>query len=292
VTVAADGITLPDGRRLSWYEFGDQDGSPVIYTAGTPVSGRGAVLYDETARAAGLRWIAPDKPGYGGSDYQPERTLLSWAGDLTVLADHLGLKRFALVGESGGGPYTLAAAHELGNRVSAAVLIASSGLRDQDEAAEAKRKRRLLLWITRRPPVLTAAHMTVLRWQMLTPAWREFSLRRDLARTPPARRAARRIEYEVVTDALRPGIRGTVQDLGLLVPPWGFDLGDVTVPVHLWHGARDTTVPVGHSRRLAQLLPDATLHLNDTSEHDVGVDRAAEIMDLLASYANGLLWAA
>jgi pimeloyl-ACP methyl ester carboxylesterase len=283
--VAADVLTLPDGRRLSWHEFGAEDGSPVIYTAGTPVSGRGAVVYDEAARAAGLRWIAPDKPGYGGSDYQPERTLLSWADDLSVLVGHLGLQRFALVGESGGGPYTLAAARELGSRVNVAVLIASSGLQDQDELAEAKLKNRLVFWLARWSPVLTAAHMTVLRWQMLTPAWREFSLRRDLARKPPAKHSALRIEYEVVTDALRPGIRGTVQELGQLVSPWGFDLGDVTVPVHLWHGVRDAVVPAGRSRRLAQLLPDATLHLNDTSGHDVGVDRVGEIMSLLAACA-------
>ena len=87
--VASDVITLPDGRRLRWHEFGDLDGSPVIYTAGTPVSGLGGGSYDETARAAGLRWISPDKPGYGGSDYQRKRSLLSWGDDLAVLAGHL-----------------------------------------------------------------------------------------------------------------------------------------------------------------------------------------------------------
>ena len=166
-----------------------------------------------------------------------------------------------------------------------AVLIASAGLHDADEAAEVKLKNRLLFWLARRSPVLTVAHMTVLRWQMLTPAYRDFSLRRDLARTPAARQAALRVEYEVVLDALRPGIRGVVQELGLLVPPWGFDLGEVTVPVHLWHGARDTNAPAGNSRRLARLLPDATLHLNDTSGHDVGMDRQDEIMTLLAARA-------
>jgi hypothetical protein len=55
--VTFDVITLPDGRRLCWHEFGDPDGSPVIYTAGTPVSGLGGASYDQTARAAGLRWI-------------------------------------------------------------------------------------------------------------------------------------------------------------------------------------------------------------------------------------------
>lgn len=65
--MTCDVITLADGRRLRWHEFGDPEGSPVLYTAGTPVSGLGGATYDEAARAAGLRWISPDKPGYGGS---------------------------------------------------------------------------------------------------------------------------------------------------------------------------------------------------------------------------------
>jgi pimeloyl-ACP methyl ester carboxylesterase len=73
--VTADVLTLPDGRRLRWNEFGDPDGLPVIYTAGTPVSGLGGRARDEAARAAGLRWISPDKPGCGGPDYQRKRSL-------------------------------------------------------------------------------------------------------------------------------------------------------------------------------------------------------------------------
>ncbi len=125
--MASDVITLPDGRRLRWHEFGDPAGSPVMYTAGTPVSGLGGASYDQTARAAGLRWISPDKPGYGGSDYQRKRSLTSWGDDLAALAGHLGLDRFALAGESGGGPFTLAAAHQLAGPVSVVALIASAG---------------------------------------------------------------------------------------------------------------------------------------------------------------------
>jgi pimeloyl-ACP methyl ester carboxylesterase len=79
-------IALAGSRRLRWHEFGDPDGSPVLYTAGTPVSGLGGAVYDEAARAAGLRWVSPDKPGYGGSDYQRKRSVSSWADDLTTLA--------------------------------------------------------------------------------------------------------------------------------------------------------------------------------------------------------------
>jgi pimeloyl-ACP methyl ester carboxylesterase len=90
------------------------------------VSGLGGVSYDEAARAAGLRWISPDKPGYGGSDYHPKRTLISWGDDLAALAGRLGLDRFLMAGESGGGPFTLTAAYKLAGRVSAVALIATA----------------------------------------------------------------------------------------------------------------------------------------------------------------------
>src|SRR6266487_2257498 len=150
-------MTLAVGRRLSWHEFGDPDGSPVIYTAGTPVSGLGGGSYNETARAAGLRWISPDKPGYGGSDYQPKRSLTRWGDDLAALAGHLGLDRFALAGESGGGPFTLAAAHRLADRVSVVALIASAGgLRSRAERAGQQARIRFYSWLARNAPALNA----------------------------------------------------------------------------------------------------------------------------------------
>ncbi len=279
-------MTLPDGRRLSWHEFGDPGGSPVIYTAGTPVSGLGGGSYDEAARAAGLRWISPDKPGYGGSDYQPKRSLTSWGDDLAALAGHLGLDRFALAGESGGGPYTLAAALRLGGRVSVAALIAGAGgPMGPAERAGQQARIRFYGWLARNAPALNAVPLTVMRWSLASPARRERSLRREMAATPEARHAGLRIEFEAVADALRQGTRGAVQELALSRPPWPFPLSEIKTPVHLWHGARDTNAPIAIARRLARELPDATLHVSDSSDHDVGHDRSAEIMSVIASCA-------
>src|ERR1700728_3525145 len=138
---------------------GDPGGSPVIYTAGTPVSGLGGRFYDEAALAAGLRWISPDKPGYGGSDYQRKRTVTGWADDLAALAGHLGLDRFALAGESGGAPFTLGAAYRLADRVIVVALIAAGGP-PRDAAERAGRKPgirqipriQVILWLARHAP--------------------------------------------------------------------------------------------------------------------------------------------
>jgi pimeloyl-ACP methyl ester carboxylesterase len=284
--VSSDVIALPGGRKLSWHEFGDPDGAAVFYTAGTPVSGLGGASYDHPARASGLRWISPDKPGYGSSGYQRERSLTSWADDLAALAGHLGLDHFALAGESGGGPFTLASAHRLAGRVSAVALIApSTPLRDRAERAAQQPRIRLYGWLARNVPALNMVPFTVMRWSVGSPAKRERYLRRAVAAAPDASHDGLRIELDAVADALRPGPRAAVQETALLRSPWPFPLSEVTVPVHLWHGALDTNVPIASSRRLARELPDATLHVSDSSDHDVGHDRGDEITSVLASYA-------
>jgi hypothetical protein len=71
--VASHAITIPDGRRLSWYEFGDPDGSAVIYTAGTPVSGQAGASYDRCApHDAPIRSAGIDVDAAGG------QRVMSW----------------------------------------------------------------------------------------------------------------------------------------------------------------------------------------------------------------------
>jgi pimeloyl-ACP methyl ester carboxylesterase len=282
--VTSDAIVLPDGRRLNWHEFGDPDGSPVIYTPGTPVSGLIGGWYDETARAAGLRWISPDKPGYGGSDYQRDRGLISWSDDLAELAGHLGMDRFALAGESGGAPFTLAAARQLADRVSMVILIAPGGPISPAERAGMKPRNRVMNWLGRNAPVLNSVPLAAMAWSLATPARRKRGLEREMARTPDADQAGLRMEFDAVADAFRHGLRAAMQELALVGRPWPFPLSEISTPVHLWHGAVDRNVPIAYARRLAHELPDATLHVSGSSEHDVGLDRRGEIMSVLASH--------
>jgi pimeloyl-ACP methyl ester carboxylesterase len=284
--VTSNVITLADGRRLSWHEFGDPNGSPVVYTAGTPVSGLGAAGYDQAARAARLRLISPDKPGYGASDYQPKRSLASWGEDLATLAGHLGLDQFALVGESGGAPFTLAAARDLADRVSVVGLIAAGGPMSRADRVGMTVSARVMNWLARNAPTLNTIRVAAMRRELVSADSRERALHRATAEAPDAAHAAAlRVEFEAIADALRPGSRATVQELALIKRQWTFPLSDVKTPVHLWHGALDRNAPIAFARRLARELPDATLHISDSSGHDVGLDRAGEVMSVLASYA-------
>lgn len=191
-----------------------------------------------------------------------------------------------MAGESGGGPFTLAAAHALADRVSVAALIATGGPITPAEMKGMKTRNRVMVWLARRAPAVNGFQIAAIRREVVSPARQERSLQRELAGlagAPEAARAALRIEYEAVADALRPGIRAAVQELAVTKRPWPFPLSEVKTPVHLWHGERDRNAPIAFARRLAAELPDATLHVSQSSGHDIGVDRSGEIMAVLAA---------
>jgi pimeloyl-ACP methyl ester carboxylesterase len=103
-------LVLSDGRWLAWEEAGDPDGAPILYFHGSPGSRlqrrvfiRGSGLCDMQVYK-----ISPDRPGHGWSDFQVDRSIEDWPNDVAAFADYLRLKRFAVLGFSGGTPYTLA----------------------------------------------------------------------------------------------------------------------------------------------------------------------------------------
>src|SRR5262245_28275027 len=97
-------LTLDDGRILAWDEHGEPGGFPVCFFHGAPGS---RVLFPgmaDAAATAGVRLLALDRPGCGRSSFQPGRRIADWPADVTTVADHLSLDRFAVCGVSGGGP--------------------------------------------------------------------------------------------------------------------------------------------------------------------------------------------
>jgi pimeloyl-ACP methyl ester carboxylesterase len=68
-------VVVGDGRRLAYEECGRADGHPVVCCHGNPGSRLVWSLFDETAQHHDVRLIAPDRPGFGQSEFQPDRSL-------------------------------------------------------------------------------------------------------------------------------------------------------------------------------------------------------------------------
>ena len=94
---------------------------PLLYFHGNPGSRLDFApdRYDEALRAAGVRFIGTDRPGFGLSDPKPGRGHADWPADVSALADSLGLDRFAVLGYSRGGRYALACAALIPERLTA-----------------------------------------------------------------------------------------------------------------------------------------------------------------------------
>ncbi len=91
-------IQLSDGRTLAYLDIGNPEGRPLFYFHGGPGSRLEGLLFDELNQQLGIRMIALDRPGFGLSDFQKDRTYLDWSNDVSELADQLRIDQFAVLG--------------------------------------------------------------------------------------------------------------------------------------------------------------------------------------------------
>ena len=90
-------LTLPDGRKLGYAQYGLLTGRPIFYLHGLPGSRLEGAGFDELALKLGARVIAVDRPGIGWSSPYPNRTLLDHPKDLEQLAKHLDLDHYGVL---------------------------------------------------------------------------------------------------------------------------------------------------------------------------------------------------
>lgn len=262
---AENQIALPGGRKLAYAEFGRTDGAPVLYFHGSPSSRLEPLLIgDEVLNRIGLKVIAPDRPGIGGSDFQSSRRLTDWPADVTALADALHLDRFAVLGNSGGGPYVAVCAARIPNRVHAAVIVSGGWRMDWPEARKGLPfPNRAMLFLARRAPFLLRLMLGMMGG--VAQGEREKELAQLKKRVPPADYAAfvepGRLEAfgRSMRECLRQGAKGAAWDLGLYVREFGFRLDEVRVPLTLFHGEQDANAPIAMVRRAVAQLPSARL---------------------------------
>src|SRR5690242_20405757 len=126
-------LRLPDGRCLSYGKHGAFDGTPVFYFHGSPSTSLEWNLSctERLEQRLTTRVIAPDRPGLGRSDFQPDRRIADWPADVIALADRLELPSFGILAYSGGGPYAAACALKIPERLTRVVIVSGTAPFDQ-----------------------------------------------------------------------------------------------------------------------------------------------------------------
>jgi pimeloyl-ACP methyl ester carboxylesterase len=285
-------LDLPDGRALCFAEWGDPDGFPVVALHGTPGSRLNRHPDEREYAAVGARWITYDRPGYGGSTRLPGRSVVDGVGDVEALADHLGLERFAVTGGSGGGPHSLAVAARLGPRVVRARCAVGvvpydtegfdwfAGMAEMNVvefgwALEGEENLR---------PNIAREHADFVRRVAEDPADMLGGWEIDEAdKAVLARSDMAQVIREFGADMAVGGYWGWVDDDLAFTRPWGFDLAEITVPVEVRYGTKDTLVPAAHGEWLAEHVPGATAVVEDDEGHMGDPDQVGRLVGWLVT---------
>lgn len=283
-------ITVTSGRRLGFSEFGSAGGRPVVWMHGTPGARR---QIPQSARLAahrlGVRIVGIDRPGVGDSTPHLYSSLLEFTPDLVEIADRLDLGRFAMLGLSGGGPYVLAGAYAMPDRVVVGGVLGGVAPTRGPDAQPGG----LVGLLEPLAPLVASLRvpLAVLLGGGLRVSRPLFSPTFDLyARLSPEadRRVFSRPEMKAMflDDLLRgssKGMAAPIYDLILFWRDWGFSVRGLTVPVRWWHGDADQIVPLSHGENLVSLIPDAKLFVRPGESHLGNLDAAEEVLTTLVT---------
>ena len=273
-------IELSDGRALAYAEYGDPGGAPVFAFHGVLGSRLTWALFDDVARERGIRLVAPERPGFGYSDFQRRRRLLDWPADVAALADHLGIDRFGVIGFSAGGPHAVACAHALPERVRSVAL--ASSVTPPDTRDQADPFNEAVLSATLFVPGFSQAAFGTAAWLA---RFSRAQFRASIVATcaaPDRELFDEPVGEHLVTDAaeaFRSGGRGPAHDLPLVGEDWGFDVRTLDRSVSLFHGTADATVGVDTARAFADLLPRVDLYPGEDAHYSTLVRQRGTILD-------------
>jgi pimeloyl-ACP methyl ester carboxylesterase len=229
---------------------------------------------------AHLHAIAVDRPGYGASPL----AACGFAANARAVLDELdarGIQRAVLVGHSYGGGVALSAASLAPHRVEAVVLLASIGpgcLNGWDRLLAAPG---------------AGALCAVVAWR-LTPWFARARLARIGRRRGGPLDPGEHVNWQIWGHARRDHgplwrtflaeQRFLLHELDELVSA----VPSVRSPVLLLADPQDTMVPVATSRRLAEALPDARLHLVEGAGHHLPRRAPAAVAASIAEFVAAL----
>lgn len=283
-------VRLPDGRLLGYADYGDPEGLPVLAFHGTPGSRKMFQLAHETAAELKIRLVAPERPGFGISSFQRGRSLSSYAADIAAFADALGIERFAVAGVSGGGPYAVACAACLPDRVTTLGLISPIGpMAAPENPGKMGLGHAIAFRYAPRVLPLLAIIFAIGRLAFLYTPNLIFgfilsrSARSDW--TILQRGEVRRNLLAGVAEGCRPGIGASLQEMALFSRAWNIPLERIKAPTFLWQGLSDRNVPVSAALRLAELIPQCQLCRIDKAGHYWIFDNISLVLRTIAEAA-------
>lgn len=280
-------IQLKDDRKLAWFEWGPENGIPVLFCTG---AGMGGSLGFGTSHLSdlALRLIAIDRPGLGLSNPHPTKTLSSWVDDVRELLHGNNLHSVLAVGFSQGAPFALALAEA--GLVEAIAIVAG-----QDDLSHPRIKPLLqpdvaqMIAAVEQDTAAFEQHFSqTATWDGLWQLIIAMSAARD--RSLYLSDSFSQAYQNCLREGFSQGARGYARDLVNAISTWPFAVENITIPVDLWYGGLDTS-PV-HSpdfgATLASRLPRSAHILDPEEGSSILWTRSQDILSRLKSHIGAI----
>lgn len=240
--------------------------------------------------------IGVDRPGFGLSTFKPNRTIRDFTTDIRFLVDHLGIDRFALIGYSSGGPYALACAASMPERVTRAIII--GGISLPIDYSELTKEEQMYSKLVLKPfvgtQIVKKQRDTFLKWAKAPDDFIKTNVgRKAIEKFPESDLKfwtqpsdVRDLFFRSVVEAFRQGsdsIKSLIQEERLLQSEWDVDLRQILPGVvHIWHGSADNSAPISNAKRNAEIIPGSVLKIMENEGHFSSLfDHLDEIGELL-----------
>ena len=276
---------VKDGRELEILDNGITSDKAIIFHHGTPghVSAWSSWLEDAASR--GIRAISYSRAGYGTSDRNFGRSVLSNNTDISLLLDGKNISNFVAIGWSGGGPHALAGA--LDHRNVGVITLAGvgeygapdldflegMGPENHDEFGAALLGEAVLdAWMDE-----NAGAMKNVTGEQVREAFG--GLIGDADKAVIEGDFAEQLAA-VMRSSMAVSFDGWIDDDLAFVRPWGFKLSEISKPVFIWQGDDDFMVPHAHSKWLAENIPGSQLKFVPGHGHISLIEKyRSEILD-------------
>jgi pimeloyl-ACP methyl ester carboxylesterase len=226
-------VGYKSGNALSYSEFGDMKGYPILIQHGMIASICDYHLFDSLIEAK-KRLICIARPGYGESSPYQMENIAEWGKIVSILVDNLGLTQFDILGISSGAPYSYSIGYRLQDRIRSIFIFSGTPALFDDRVLE--------LW-----PYPTKKNASIAEMK----------------------RVAKDVFFSNVTkeDILKNDIRdsmmndcfGIAQDLRIRCMDWGFRLSEIRSAVYMEHSRTDKDVPFDTAEMTAKMLPNCQM---------------------------------
>ena len=266
------------GMRLHWVDWGNEAAAPILFLHGGGINARS---WDTVCLAlrSEFHCIALDQRGHGDSEWSPEMDYVPEAHlrDIEGFAEHLGLSRFLLVGQSMGGMNAMLYASRHSDHLCGLVLV-DVGPNVRASGAEAIRS---FMRETMEVDSLDVFVDQALAFQPLRdPDLLRMSVMHNVRRMPDGRWMRK--------NDMRYFLRVEMAELiGRAQAAWDW-LPNIKCPVLVTRGEHSTVFLDADADELVARLPKARPLVISGAGHNIQGDNPRELASAITEFSEGL----